>query len=633
MDKGPHIIPLVPGGVPVIIHASQYEHYQNKYDITGGNDVDRKYLDVEFKLLTSDHQYYDFLPATSDGKGASDSQRPADLFYVRPDGEAGQIALNLERNVYITGHGSTTIRSYSNPYSLFLKDLPEELTAVAGDVVCEIVVYRGGNLDNRRESSANFIIRVEPKPSAIGMPSYNANIKPASDQQYASDEERNEQTSIYYTGDPVDNSLITWAEVVEEANTGDLRELLTPGQEIRAEMLTTGQYMGIRCIHVEDFRTAYFESKHLFKAPKKIKNSPNSSIMLDGILAARQFASPSAMFDGYYAPEIIPYLIKSKCRYFINASVINTHGQAGVNVYQRSLPNYTEGDGSIPGTVFDYYKTKAGRIHTDGSGTPRPWVLRDRDAVARTSTGPWGNMIIEGLDLYGDFGISADGEIFKYDENTEDFYIPIIWRLQGEDHTDPSTLPVDIQSWADVKKAATKGKLLNSNLELGQLMPELQTVGVLRCVHITANYAVFDSETVKGECLPQSALGTLLSSVNNVMTEDEKEIFTVLGKSGNVDVYTQAASRTNLHVTGGSGVYSYTNSVLGNLLFDYYADAYLGENTSEPKRVKSGTYWAYYGTTYKTFINTNGGAQTYSVSSYTSMKHSLNPVFVVGTIS
>lgn len=606
MDKGTHIIPLVPGGVPVIIHASQDEYYKNDgYSIGGGN---WKYFDVSFRILTSDNIFYEFLPP-NEKTTAGDKARPADLFYVRPDGVTGFIPLELSRGVQ-NDNGK-----YSKPYDLYIRDFPKVLTEVAGDVECQIVLYRGSNPDNRRESSAKFIIRVEPKIAAQPLAHYTINGNTITER--SSSDKKDDETPFYYSGDAVDDSLVSWADVVNEANNGDLTKLLSPGQEIRAEMLSTGQYMGIRCIHVSDYKTAFFESKYLFRAPKTYEDQT-------GIYAARWWAAPVRAVERFYAPLIMPYSIKSVATPSW-ISVLNVLGEDGIKLFQGNKPTYTPN--AEPCIWFDYFKTAEGRIHKTPDGISRKWVLRDRDtAYHREELQGGGATIVTDAD-YGNFGVAANGDVIKLPEDDDYYYIPLFWSLRGKGHDIPDETPIDIQSWQDVKTAAAAGKLKNSNLQVGQLMPELPTVGVLRCVHIEDNYAVFDSESMKAECLPQVAQAALNSEVNAVMTDEEKDIFTAL--SG--EYYTQPASGTNIHASG--SLSAGLNNTLTNMLFDYYADASTNEGAEETLRAKGNNWWCSYNTTWKSYIETSGRIRSFSVNEYTTMKQYLNPIFVVGEIS
>lgn len=609
MDKGPHVIKLSPGNVPPIIHLSQYE---------GGDGVNTKTaseLDLDFILLDSDGLYYQFTPRV-----AGSGKLPGKLYYARPDGFEGEISLSM-RDSSTTSHtdsSGATVVQFKEPHIISVKNIPFELTEVAGDVICEIdLAPRVSNVVTATERTENFIIRVEPKPRPVSTPSYSSWTGAGTETEGGTSVVDRKQPT-YFGSDTADDSLVSWADVVEAANEGTLDKLIAPGQEIRAVMLTTGQLMGIRCVHVEDSETAWFESKNLFLAPSEY-NPWSIGGALFGYMAAQAWASGSGIgTQNTHGPAILPNEIRSVGTYFGSPACHAVYGPSSGQAYNYSDNFY----GDIGTYQFDYYKNSANRIKKNGLGETKPWCLGETDARL-----VGGKIVTNYI-----YGVLFNGDLTRYsiNDNPDEVYVPIAWRLKG----DRSGMgPVDIQSWQDVKKAAAKGKLKNSNLELGQLMPELPTVGVLRCVHIEDSWAVFDSETVKAECLPQSAMSTILASVNNTLTDDEKSIFTVLGKSNNVDVYTQPASGTNLHVTGGGGVSAYINNTLGNLLLDYYADATISENVREPKRVKSSTYWVYYGSAYKTYINLYGGAQTYGVNSYTTMKHSLNPVFVVGNIS
>ncbi|MBQ6734840.1 MAG: hypothetical protein IJR00_08025 [Lachnospiraceae bacterium] len=601
MDKGPHIIPLVPGGVPVIIHASQNEHYLNTgYVITGtGNataEVDRKYLDVEFKLLTHDNQYYEFFPATSDGKGANDGTRQADLFYTRPDGVSGQISLNLDRNVYRTDHSSTTIMRFSNPYSLFLRDVPEELTEVAGDVECEIVVYRGSNPDNRRESSANFIIRVEPKPQVNRAVSITINDLPIDQSGNAN----NENAGSYYGGDADNPALLTWAEVVEEADTGDLREILEPGTLIRPVKLASGELMGIRCVHVQSYNVAYFEPYHLFLAPKQFNKSFSNEPQYVYASEAAGFYLGDGMIGNKYFYEngqewtaLLPYSVSSRIT-LIQAYYTPDYVFGGERMVNNVLTDMQ----------LDLYKTAEGRIKTSSDGVAKEWYLVD---------------VLGGTWIVEDSG--ADGRATY--QKGDDIYVNPIFYIVGKDHTDPSTVPVDIQSWADVKNAAAQGKLLNSNLTVGQLMPELPTVGVLRCVHITENWAAFDVVTAE-QCKGSAISSTLYNSFDKNLTEDEKSYFTVLSGSGNSARYSQiiTTKNTNKVIKNFSGI-------LNNTVFDFY-------KTKENGSVLAGC-WASYSATWSEIYHYSESSGLYISSNGTSdwpnLTGYVDAVFAVGEIS
>lgn len=186
----------------------------------------------------------------------------------------------------------------------------------------------------------------------------------------------------------------------------------------------------------------------------------------------------------------------------------------------------------------------------------------------------------------------------------------------------------EINTWQDVKNTATRQRLLSSNLELGQLMPELPTVGVLRCVHITDAWAAFDATVLKSEtkCLYNNTTNAIYSFIDSVLSNSEKEIFTVLSTATNgIEYRTQPVTTWNLGQ--GNVTLPSRDSVIAKTVFNYYSD---GDNQ---KRSKNEAWWCSYTTNgYKSFVNINGVIQSVLAGSYASMQQCVNPVFIVGTI-
>lgn len=151
MFAGPYYLNLVPGGVPVIIHVSQYEPIH----------------EVELRLVRYNGQLYEF--AVNQG---SDTYGLGFLIAKRPDG--AEVELKLKNGgIYIDGSGQHLKHPNSVYFDSYNEGYVSELTEIAGDVICEAVIintYTSGT-DYDKDfymktgiRTANFIICVEPSP-------------------------------------------------------------------------------------------------------------------------------------------------------------------------------------------------------------------------------------------------------------------------------------------------------------------------------------------------------------------------------------------------------------------------------------------------------------------------------------
>lgn len=152
MLSGPHRINMIPGGVPYVIHTSQYETW----------------YELSFYLINWDGKLRVF--------NVSDDI-PGWLIGRRPDGKVCVAELRKSGTIVkqIDGVAKQFLK---DPHFLGTRDVPgtdldyakgNGFTEIAGDVMCEILINIGhAESYDEQESyymhTANFIIRVEPSP-------------------------------------------------------------------------------------------------------------------------------------------------------------------------------------------------------------------------------------------------------------------------------------------------------------------------------------------------------------------------------------------------------------------------------------------------------------------------------------
>lgn len=334
MDKGPHTISFSPGSVSPVIHVSEGEHGEK--------------LKLYFKILDTDGTYYSFTPLQD---GTPSSKVAGDLYYVRPDGEEGSVTVHVDsQTVYVLSDR----RMYADPHTLVLREVPEHLTAVAGDVICEIRATDETDGNKSVGYTANFIVRVEPKPSAITHASGGGG---------ESEEESND---------------LTWTNIKARAKKGTLNTLLTLGQEIDGgEKITVGGTQYPLTFQVVDLTAngAVFDLKYP---------------ALFGAVSAGIGA-----YDNYLSTELKRVVSKGLHPGLHGIDWNSINSGLDVPSYQQVAIGGTDTPSTDTdyGLTWDYYKTRTNRVKTSivPNGEFSAWATRSK----RSDVAGWnGNYLL-----------------------------------------------------------------------------------------------------------------------------------------------------------------------------------------------------------------------------------------------